>query len=99
MAGIINAQLDPPISAILPMRSGIKAPPSIMVLIIPDALLSSPFWRSLTPRENIFGNITELKNPIETMVQSATCPVVRAVVRARSAETPEKTPSDGDWGH
>lgn len=53
-------------SVIAPISTGTTDPPTIIVLIMPDAIGISEGSRSLTPNENILGNMIELKNPTES---------------------------------
>jgi hypothetical protein len=63
--GTINALFKLTESVIAPIRTGTTDPPTIMVLIIPDAIGISEGSRSLTPSEKMLGNMMELKNPTE----------------------------------
>ena len=85
MAGRKNAWWMPIRSAKTPCNSGMMAPPTIAATRTPEpASVSGP--RPSIDKVKMLGNITELKNPIARMLQTATVPrlSIEVVTRAKA---------------
>ena len=92
--GTSNAALMLTESVKAPMISGTTEPPTIMVLIIPDAMGISEGSRSLTAKEKMFGNIIELKNPTDNKHHIPICGGSRKPANTRSILVAPKIPKE-----
>ncbi len=72
---------------------GYNDPPTIIVLIIPEAIGISKLSRSLTPRAKIFGNMIELKKPIDRSAQIPTLAPRTVAENTKTAAIMANTPS------
>src|SRR5450759_212488 len=75
-----------------PINNGITDPPTIIVLIIPEAIGISNLSRSLTPNAKIFGNMIELKKPIERSAHIPTFAPRIVEEKTKAAAIKPKTP-------
>ena len=94
MIGTSNAALMLIESVIAPITNGTTEPPTIIVLMIPEAIGISDGSRSLTAREKMFGNMIELKNPTESRHHIPNCGGKRNPAKTKHMLVAPKIPND-----